>query len=169
MKILDLVRKYNLPLGRILTGVFYTYCLTINNHLIAYGFFCFFFPFYNKEHTPDPTSIFSEVRVFSAPFLYFSFGFSFLTLFVITTFFERFLCYSLNIFQETIYIEIKNKSRSLGYVHFFPTSSGSYFDVLMTRYGSNGLNNNWMKQNKKNQKLSLGLGQKKKNHTSCIF
>lgn len=98
MKILDLVRKYNLPLGRILTGVFYTYCLTINNHLIAYGFFCFFFPFYNKEHTPDPTSIFSEVRVFSAPFLYFSFGFSFLTLFVITTFFERFLCYSLNIF-----------------------------------------------------------------------
>lgn len=49
MKILDLVRKYNLPLGRILTGVFYTYCLTINNHLIAYGFFCFFFLFTTKS------------------------------------------------------------------------------------------------------------------------
>lgn len=50
----ELVSKYNLPLSRMLTDVFSTYCQTIIRHLIVCEFFLVFL-YYAKEHVAGVT------------------------------------------------------------------------------------------------------------------
>lgn len=50
----DLVSKYNLPLGRMVADVSYTYCQVIVNHRFVYGFSRFLN--YDKKHTAGVTS-----------------------------------------------------------------------------------------------------------------
>lgn len=57
----DLVSKYNLQLGRMLTDVFYAYCQAIINYRIVYGFFVF--SVYDKERT----AVTSQQRMLNHP------------------------------------------------------------------------------------------------------